>query len=219
MQLAEHLQLSERQREDVERFKGMFKDEESVLSFFAPVKWSGATRDAGNCLMCPTMTLRLLNLVYDSDDLAKGVVYNNLSGIYRMSGERERINEDVADMTADMFVSKYGAELSVFGALCYFAEYLTDWKSSYGRFDLQDVLRQCGKGYLPRWRDKVGRMEEAQKRNEERSEQVGKAAMWSYLRREYVEKGRSIKESALYMNGMMTEEEVRLIESGEELVI
>ena len=120
-------------------------------------------------------------------------------------------------MTAELFVAKFGAELSAFGALYYFANYLTEYRGSYGRFDLQDVLRQCGRAFLPWWRGSVGRKEAAERNEEGGTEQTGKAALWAYLRREYVDKGRDIRESAIYQTGVIAEKDVRKIEQGDEL--
>ncbi len=147
---------------------------------------------------------------------AKLLVKNNLRGIFTMAEPREPVNESVIDMTADLFVAKYGGELSVFGALYYYASYLTEFHDSYGRFDLQDVLRQCGRAYLPWWRNKLSRKASSE-RDREQGE-VGKAALWSYLRREYVSQGRSVRESNLYRAGMVPEEDVEAIESGREIL-
>lgn len=160
----------------------------------------------------------MLDELYGSRGLAKRLVYNNLVGMFKLAEPREPLNESSIEMTAGMFVAKYGAELSVFGMMYYFASYLTEYKSSYGRFDMQDVLRQCGRAYLPWWRNRMGRLEDARSQREEEG-QRGKAALWAYLRREYVGKGRDVRESALYQYGRITEKECQMIESGEEIVL
>lgn len=159
-----------------------------------------------------------LDVMYH-EGLARLVVKENLRGIFTMAEPREPFNNEVMDRTADIFVSKFGAELSVFGMLYYFAAYLTEYKSSYGKFDLQDVLRQCGKVFMPWWRNRLGKVEEKEKQAEETSKEVGKAALWTYLRREYVAQGRSVRESNLYRYGMIPEKDIRAIEAGDELII
>lgn len=160
----------------------------------------------------------MMDDVYGSKGTAKIIVKENLRGLFSLAEPKEAINESAVDMTAGMFVAKYGAELSVFGMLYYFANYLTEYKSSYGRFDMQDVLRQCQKQYIPWWRNRLGRLEDAN-RQSGATEQTGKAALWAYLRREYVGKGRDVRESALYQYGRITEKECQMIESGEEIAL
>lgn len=137
----------------------------------------------------------------------------NLAGIFSMANVRESMRDDVVRLTAEMMVAKMGAELSVFGLMHYFASYLTDYKDSFGKFDLQDVLRQCNKAYLPWWRSRVGRMEDAARQEATETEQTGKDALYSYLRREYIQKGRNVRESPLYGHGL-GEKEASALEAG-----
>lgn len=208
--------MSERQRGEGERFKALYPDESSVLAFFAPVKWAGVLRKPGHCLLYPSVTLQMTDRLY-TVGMGKQVVKANLRGIYHLAEPREAVNEQALDMAADIFTAKYGAELSLFGALHYFAAYLTEYKSSYGKFDLQDVLRQCGKAYIPWWRARLGRAEHAASRAETPARSVGKEAMWAYLRREYRDKGRSIRESDLYYFGYVPEKDVPVIENTDQL--
>lgn len=210
--------LSERQQGEMDKFRKHFPDETSLCAYFAPVKWAGVLGNANHSLLYPSVTLLMIGRTY-YEGIPKQIVYNNLTGIFKMAEPREPINESVIDMTADIFVSKFGAELSVFGMLYYFAAYLTEYKSSYGKFDLQDVLRQCGKVFMPWWRNRLGKVEEKEKQAEETSKEVGKAALWTYLRREYVAQGRSVRESNLYRYGMIPEKDIRAIEEGDELII
>ena len=210
--------LSERQSEQEANFKKKYPDESAVLSYFAPVKWAATLKHPNNSLYFPDVMLGRLDVMYH-EGLARLVVKENLRGIFTMAEPREPFNNEVMDRTADIFVSKFGAELSVFGMLYYFAAYLTEYKSSYGKFDLQDVLRQCGKVFMPWWRNRLGKVEEKEKQAEETSKEVGKAALWTYLRREYVAQGRSVRESNLYRYGMIPEKDIRAIEEGDELII
>lgn len=186
----------------------------NILEFFAPSKWAACASKQGNALLYPNVTLNRLEDTYGGN-CAVGIVKNNLTGIFTLAEPREPYNESAISMTADLFIAKFGAELSAFGMLYYFANYLTDYRSSYGRFDMQDVLRQCGKVFLPWYRGALGRLESRKKPDEGVR---GKAALYAYLRREYIAKGVDVRESNLYRLGCVTDADIAKIESGNELI-
>lgn len=198
----------------MEMFRDKFKDSASVLTYFAPAKWAGAASNPNNSMYYPNVSLRMLDDVYGKGT-AQLMCKGNLRGIFMLAEPREPVNEQAMAMTSEMLVSKHGAEVSVFGMFYYFAVYLTDYKGSYGRFDLQDVIRQLGKAFLPWWRSRLGRMEDGNKMAQKQSGLQGKEAMMAYLRREYVEKGRDIRESALYDHGYISDGEIERIKRGE----
>ena len=100
--------------------------------------------------------------------------------------------------------------------LLFFADYLTEYRSSYGQFDLPDILRSCGKSFLPKWLERIGR-KEAQANMHEGFVETGRPALYRYLRREYVSKGIDMRTSPIIMHGIFSEKELKFIESGEEL--
>ena len=204
--------MSRRQTEDEAVFRQWYPKTADVLAFFAPAKWPGVVEQQGNCLLCPTVTLYRLDAMY-ARGTATELIINNIVGIFRMAEQRETANTEVIQSTARLFAAKYGKELSAFAALHYFAEYLTEYKSSFGRFDLQDVLRQCGAKFLPWWRGYLGRTEDRRQARQDDTTQRGKTALWTYLRREYRDQGRSIRESDLYYFGYVPERDVAVIEN------
>lgn len=179
--------LSEKQRADAEAFLLIYPSERDVLAFFAPVKWAAAVANAGKCMAYPHMTLQLLDLTY-TEGISAQLVENNIRGIFTLARPHEPINDAAVAHVAQLFVAKFGTELSVFAVLLYFAQYLTDYKSSYGQFDLVDVLRQCGKQFVPKWRARQGRLREKGAGQKEGFCEVGIAALYTFLRREYVAK-------------------------------
>lgn len=162
------------------------------------------------------MTLNLLDRTY-SEGLADRLVENNIRGLYSLARPTEPINDMAVRQAAGLFVGKFGAELSAFGTLLYFAEYLTDHKNSYGQFDLIDVLRQCSKSFLPQWRRRLGQQKQEATREDDGCKETGKAALYTYLRRKYVAKGIDLRTSTLVRLLSLSEEELKFIESGEPL--
>ena len=186
-----------------------------MLAYFAPAKWAAAIANADKATVFPEMTLKMLDTTY-SKGLAQRVVDNNIRGLYSLGRPHEPIIGTAVQQSAQLFVAKYGTELSVFGTLLYFAQYLIDYKSVYGQFDLVDVLRQCGKAFLPVWLKRMGRLQRGKSESVECVE-TGKAALHSYLRREYLDKGRDLSESNIVRFGFISKKEIRFIESGEVL--
>lgn len=48
-----------------------------------------------------------------------------------------------------MFIAKYGHQCSLYDMMLYFANYLLEYKGSYAQYDVQDILQQFSKKYLP----------------------------------------------------------------------
>ena len=210
--------LSVRQKSEGEAFLRIFPSERDVLAYFAPVKWSAALDNTDKCTCYAYMTLNLLDHTY-SEGLAIRLVENNIRGLYSFAKPSEYIIETAVKQAAKNFVSRYGKELSVFGTLLYFAQYPTDHKSSYGQFDLMDILRQCSKSFLPKWRLLLGKNTEKEIVQEKGCKETGRAALYTYLRREYVAKGIDIRTSPLVQHLSLPEKELQFIESGEPLIL
>ena len=208
---------SARQKSEAQRFREIFPSEDRVIAFFAPVKWAAASANPSKCLMLPTVTLDMVDRIYGKE-LSLSIVVNNIVGLYTVTKPREPHYKDSIELTANLFVGKFGSQLSIFGMLLFFADYLTEYKNSYGQFDLPDILRSCSKSFLPKWLERVGRTEKPCNKNEGCVE-TGKAALYRYLRREYVNKGIDVRTSPIVMHGNFSEKELKFIESGEELLL
>ncbi|MBO4850138.1 MAG: hypothetical protein J5529_04445 [Prevotella sp.] len=209
------MQLSPLQRTEIDHFTHIFPTETELLAFFAPGKWEKALSNKRKCLCFGTVTLNVVKDYYGGN-IARQMVKNNLVGLYTLARPNESINLHALDLTAGMFLGKFGNYLPVFGMLYYFASYLISFRSTYSSFDLQDVLRQCEQKFLPRWCEALGRLNET--KDPDRGTKVtGRAAAIQYLRREYVNKGLDVRESALVRYGAVSMEDVAFIESGEEI--
>lgn len=207
--------LSTAQTTEISRFMRLFPSEQSVLDYFAPGKWAAALANRPKCLLFNMVTLNVVSKYYGKS-VALQMVKNNLVGLYTVARPHEFINEKALDLAASIFIGSFGCELPVYGILYYFASYLSRYRSSYTAFDLQDVLRQCDQKFMPQWRIAIHRSE---KRNDTDTgtKEVGKAALITYLRNEYVAKGRDIRTSALFQKGLIAEAELPMIESMEPL--
>ena len=213
--LSKPFKPSERQKAETERFWEIFPSEDKVMAFFAPMKWAAASANPSKCMMLPSVTLAMVDRIYGKE-LSFSIVVNNIVGLFTVTKPREPHYKEAIEQTARMFVGKFGQQLSIFGMLLFFADYLTEYRSSYGQFDLPDILRSCGKSFLPKWLERIGR-KEAQANMHEGFVETGKPALYRYLRREYVSKGIDMRTSPIVMHGNYSEKELKFIESGEEL--
>lgn len=148
-------QLSDRQRTEAEKFKASFPLTNDVLVRFAPANWSKCINNQDKCFTLPCVSLKALDRVYEHDGLAKQVVKNNMIGIYSASTASYSYKDEMMNIVSDLFVAKYGGECNLYGMMLYFANYLVEYKSTYQTFDMQDILQQFGRKFLPWWRSKL----------------------------------------------------------------
>lgn len=206
--------MSARQQSDIAAFKSLFPSEQQVIAYFSPANWQNVLNHVEKSLLYPHVTLRLLEEYYISGT-AKAIVCNNLIGILSISKPTEGFNREAIERAAELFVGKYGTDITPYGVLHYFANYLMEYKNTYSQFDLQDLLRQCGKSFLPRWQARLCQTQ--QPALETSCKETGLPAMYHYLRKEYLARGKDIRESAIYKYGTLTDEQLEFIMSGEEI--
>ena len=207
--------LSDAQITEIAQFMRIFPTEQSLIEYFAPGKWAAALANRPKCLLYNMVTLNVIRNYY-GESVALQMVKNNLVGLYTVAKPHEFVNEKAVNLAASLFLGGFGNELPVFGALYYFASYLTRHRSSYTAFDLQDVLRQCDQKFMPQWRNAIHRTEKSRDTNAGTKE-TGRAALITYLRNDYVAKGIDIRTSALYKLGLVKEADIATAESMEPL--
>lgn len=131
--LSKPFKPSERQKAETERFWEIFPSEDKVMAFFAPMKWAAASANPSKCMMLPSVTLAMVDRIYGKE-LSFSIVVNNIVGLFTVTKPREPHYKEAIEQTARMFVGKFGQQLSIFGMLLFFADYLTEYRSSYGQF-------------------------------------------------------------------------------------
>lgn len=139
----------------------------------------------------------------------------HLSALYSMALAKEIYNQEVFTTAAASFIAANGMTCTLYAMMAYFGGYLTNYKQTQALFDISDILRAYKSRFYPTWAKHITAKAEESVRQEVKA--TGKAAMWQYLRREYVANGRSVRESDLYRYGFVPEKDVEAIESGEEL--
>lgn len=189
---------------------------ESVYKFFSPKNWGYAAEHERECLTYPCITLRQVDEAYNTPGAAQNIVRGQLVGVYSMTTAREPYNTPSANLAADMFISKYGHECTLYNLLLYFANYLMEYKSTYAQFDVEDILIQFGRKFIPRKRLRTEPEQGQPTSNEQAISLEELTLIW-------VREGRTdedIRQGGLYQTGMITDEMIRDArdECGEENV-
>lgn len=197
-------QLSEWQKSNIEQFKATFPSVEKLYKFFAPVNFAYAITHEYECVTYPCITLKRVDMVYEVMGVAQTIIRNLIVGVYSMSTAREPMSQDAVNNAAGLFVAKFGGECTLYGAMLYFGNYLTEYKSSYAQFDVQDILQQYGKKFVPWWRARLSRAANEETQRKVISGPHGQEALKLYVRAE-IEVGRDLKGGFLYQSGFITD--------------
>lgn len=177
---------------------------EKLYKFFAPTNLAYCITHEQNCVTAPCITLKRVDDVYGVQGCAQTIVRNLIVGVYSMSTAREPLQQDASNNAAALFVAKFGGECTLYAAMLYFGNYLTEYKSSYAPFDFNDILQQYSKKFVPWYRSRLSHAESTQPRKAIDGPR-GKEALILYVRKEIAE-GRDLRGGYLYSAGMITEE-------------
>lgn len=123
-----------------------------------------------------------------------------------MSTAREAMNTQAANLAAELFVAKYGNQCTLYALMIYFGGYTTEYKSSFSAFDIQDILMQFSKKFLPSWRQRLAGVSEPNDA-EDADEPKGIDALYLMLRTR-IREGvsiESLKNGYLYKSGIIND--------------
>lgn len=192
-------------------FLKAFPSEEKLIRIFCPSYWSYFMERKAQCMISPCITLKEVAKCYGKIDLAATLVQNNVTGIYKVSTAKDEAGQKALDgirLGSQMFVSKHGAQCTIYAMMIYFASYIADYKSNYAAFDMQDIIKQFSK-FLQIWNGNVDRaLKEKDKESKERArvlEPVGNKALRIYIR-DCLWSDYDIRTGYLYRKGIVTDE-------------
>lgn len=181
---------------------------QKLYRVFSASNWGYMLSHMDECMKSPCITLSQVDAVYKTEGVARELVKNQLVSIYSMSTAKEPYNQGAAVMAADVFIAKYGHKCTLYAMMIYFANYLTEYKSSYSQYDIQDILQQFGKKFLPWWNSRAARYQE--KKDEDAGKQVGRPALVSWFARRLLE-GETVddlRKSSLYEMGIVSDKDI-----------
>ena len=183
---------------------------------FSPKNWGKAQRKKDELAKRQCITLNQLDDIYGVDGAAKLVVKANLGGVYSLGMNREVMNQNTADMASDLFVARFGKDCTMFALMIYFSGYLMDYKGTYSNYDVQDILLQFSKKFLPWFRQKQG-VKEMKSGEVMNDGPKGLDGLMVYLMAKK-RNGEDLRSGGLYRLGYVTEDIIqdveRKVESG-----
>ena len=181
---------------------------QKLYNVFSPSRWGYMLQHLDECMRTPCITLSQVDAVYKTEGVARELVKNQLVAIYSMSTAKEPYNQGAAVMAADVFIAKYGHRCTLYAMMIYFANYLTEYKSSYAQYDVQDILQMFGKKFIPWWSAKAARYQE--KTEGDNGKLVGKPALISWFARRILEGETTddLRKSALYEMGIVSDKDI-----------
>ncbi len=184
-----------------------FPTVEKLFKFFCPAKWGFCLAHTDDCTQQPCITLSQVDAAYSTPGTAKNIVSGMFIGLYSMTTAKEPYNQQAANLAAELFVAKYGNECTLYGLMLYFANYLTEYKSSFAQYDVQDILQQFPKKFVPWWRQRLSGGSEQPQQSSDTGQPKGKEALPIMLRSRLCdgESVESIKRGFLYSSGMITD--------------
>lgn len=91
----------------------------------------------------------MVDEVYHTEGAAKNIVRGQFLGIYALSTAKDPYNTQSSNLSADLFIARYGHSCSLYDLQLYFGSYLTDFKGTFSPFDVQDILLQFSRKYIP----------------------------------------------------------------------
>lgn len=180
--------------------------------------WSYFMQRQEQCFVAPEMMLGDVDEYYGTG-VALELLRNQMVGVYTISTAKTIYDSQAMNIAADIFISKYGQQCSMYALMLYFGNYLTEYKSSYGQFDMQDILQMFGKKFLPWWRSKVVPFEVPEEKTDDNETGLKgtEAKIWMIAQR--IKNGQTtedVKRCTLYKYGWLTNEE---IEQAKQLAI
>ena len=180
-----------------------FPSIEKVYSFFCPGRWDYAIEHTTECLTYPCITLNQVDGLYNAPGAATNIIKGHIIGVFGLSTAREQINAQAANLASSMFVAKYGGYCTLYDTMLYFANFPVEFKQSFSAFDIQDILQQFYRKYLP-WRRSRTHTDEA--------EATTKGTPLEECVLRWVRKGQSdeeFREGGLYQMGIINDEMIR----------
>lgn len=132
-------------------------------------------------------------------------------GIYGMSASKETFSDQNANIAADLFISRYGNECSLYMMALYFAGYIMDYKGTFSPFDIQDILLQFRAKFLPWWNSRLDAIQYAES-NSDNGEPAGTEALIIWLNNA-IKNGENVRNGGLYKLGMLTEDMIQKAEA------
>lgn len=167
--------------QEMEAFKARYPTAGELIAKFAPANWPKAIMAANDYATMPAVAMAQVDKMYNAQGLATQLLRNQLCGIYKHTPAKQSYDDSMIELTAQMFLAKYGYQCTPYSMMVYFGNYIIEYKTTYSSFDTQDIMQQYKAKFLPWW-NKLGCKDIQQNQHQQKkSKVVGKEAMYQYL--------------------------------------
>ena len=97
----------------------------------------------------PCIRLGELAKAYGRQELAEQLVKQHIRTVYGLSGARYQPDEQMVSMTAGRFVAKYGRTCSLYDMMVFFANFGSDFRTTWSTFDSNDLIKGYKEKFEP----------------------------------------------------------------------
>lgn len=97
----------------------------------------------------PCIRLGELEKAYGRPELAEQIVRQHVRTVYGMSGSRYQPDEQMVSLTAGRFVAKYGRTCTLYDMMVFFANFGSDFRTTWSTFDYNDIIKGYKEKYEP----------------------------------------------------------------------
>lgn len=203
--------------EAISSFKQRYPTADSVSRAFEPsnCKYFMDDTTQERYLSKPCIRLAELDKAYGKPELAEQIVRQHVRTVYGMSGSRYQPDEQMVAMTAGRFVAKYGRTCTLYDMMVFFANFGSDFRTTWSTFDYNDIIKGFKERFEP-WAATKRGWEPAQPEPQTTySGNTGKRALREYVHRKVDNLGggqRGIdafcRQSGMCQTGMLNREGV-----------
>lgn len=135
----------------ISSFKQRYPTADSVIRAFDPgnCKYFMDEATQERYLSKPCIRIGELEKAYDKPELAEQLVKQHIRTVYGMSGSRYQPDEQMVAMTAGRFVAKYGRTSTIYDMMVFFANFGSDFRTTWSTFDYNDIIKGYKEKYEP----------------------------------------------------------------------
>lgn len=137
--------------EAISSFKQRYPTADSVSRAFEPsnCKYFMDDMTQERYLSKPCIRLGELEKAYGKPELAEQIVRQHVRTVYGMSGSRYQPDEQMVAMTSGRFVAKYGRTCTLYDMMVFFANFGSDFRTTWSTFDYNDIIKGYKEKFEP----------------------------------------------------------------------
>ena len=203
--------------EVITSFKQHYPTADSVIRAFGPANCKSFMDDTiqERYLSKPCIRIGELTNAYGNPDLGELLIRQHIRTDYGMSGSRYQPDEQMIAMTAGRFVAKFGRTCTLYDMMVFFANFGTDFRTTWSTFDYNDIIKGYKEKFEPWAATKRGWEPENGKEQQVYSGNTGIRALREYVHGQVDKLGGGenginafCESSGMYRSGLITKDDI-----------